>query len=164
MNTYLGATLQQPQLTDQMVLHGSASTLLGGAANCIEEDGLFHQAPHPVEDPLTAAEYLSPTQEEYFLNLFWNSYHTSLFPILNEAEFMDHYQSLWTASGNSTRKPSALVDIVIALCMQYGVSKLPTQRQKPIIAGDASVAGRWYFRRCQMLAAYQLENPTISTV
>lgn len=48
--------------------------------------------------------------------------------------------------------------------MQYGVSRLTIEQQKPIADGDASVAGRWYFQRSQMLVAYQLESPTISTV
>ncbi|KAJ5915969.1 hypothetical protein N7454_010876 [Penicillium verhagenii] len=162
MNSYLGVILQQTQMSNQMVLHGSASTLLNGTTeNNLEDD--LHQAALSAEDPFTAGQFLSPTQEEYFLDFFWKSYHTCLFPIINEAEFMDHYRSLWAESGDK-RRPAALVDIVIALCMQHGVSQLSPQQQKSVIGGDPSVAGRWYFRRCQQLVTYQLESPTISTV
>lgn len=86
-------------------------------------------------------EFLSLTQEEYFFVLFWQAYHTSLFPILDETEFKKHYRSLWTSE--NIRKPSALVDIVIALCMQYGVSMMPATSQKGIVDNsDATIAGR----------------------
>ncbi|KAJ5893347.1 hypothetical protein N7495_005038 [Penicillium taxi] len=162
MNRYLSATLQQTQSTDQMALHGSAITLLGAGASETTVD-IDHQAAISANNSLTAGKFLSPTQEEYFLDLFWSSYHTCLFPIINEAEFMAHYRSLWKVPGE-IRRPSALVDIVIAICMQFGVSKLPTDSQQPIADGDACVSGRWYYQRCQMLVGYQLENPTISTV
>ncbi|KAJ5938608.1 hypothetical protein N7466_001742 [Penicillium verhagenii] len=162
MNSYLGVILQQTQMSNQMVLHGSASTLLNGTTENNLEDEL-HQAALSAEDPFTAGQFLSPIQEEYFLDFFWKSYHTCLFPIINEAEFMDHYRSLWAESGDK-RRPAALVDIVIALCMQHGVSQLSPQQQKSLIGGDPSVAGRWYFRRCQQLVTYQLESPTIATV
>lgn len=35
--------------------------------------------------------YLKPVQEEYFLSLFWESYHTSLFAVLDETQFKQHY-------------------------------------------------------------------------
>jgi hypothetical protein len=163
MNSYIDLTLHQTQsgLTNEMVLHGSANTLLGNKTDHNTENS--HQQTVLSGDYLAAGEFLSPTQEEYFLELFWKTYHTSLFPVINETEFTDSYCSLWNDSGDS-RKPSALVDIVIALSMQYGVSRLATEQQKPIADGDASVAGRWYFQRSQMLVAYQLESPTISTV
>ncbi|KAJ5711410.1 hypothetical protein N7488_005566 [Penicillium malachiteum] len=163
MNNYLGAILQQTQMSNQMVLHGTASTLLNGTMDGNQEENSAQQAALSAEDPFTAGEFLSSTQEEYFLDLFWKSYHTCLFPIVNEAEFMAHYQSLWAASEHK-RKPCALVDIMVAICMQYGVSQLDHQQQKSIIDGDPSVAGRWYFRRCQQIVMYQLESPTISTV
>ncbi|KAJ5635070.1 uncharacterized protein N7484_008383 [Penicillium longicatenatum] len=164
MNSYLGGILQQTQMSNQMVLHGTASTLLNGTTeNSPEDEDDSHQAALSAEDPFTAGHFLSPIQEEYFLDFFWKSYHTCLFPIINEAEFMNHYRSLWADSGDK-RRPAALVDVVIALCMQHGVSQLSPEQQKSIIRGDPSVAGRWYFRRCQQLVTYQLESPTVSTV
>ncbi|KAJ5637096.1 Transcription factorfungi [Penicillium lividum] len=162
MNSYLGAILQQTQMSNQMVLHGTASTLLNGATEHSPEDDSQEDALSS-GDLFTAGHFLSPIQEEYFLDFFWKSYHTCLFPIINEAEFMDHYRALWAESGDK-RRPDALADIVIALCMQHGVSHLSPDQQKSIIGGDPSVAGRWYFRRCQQLVTYQLESPTVSTV
>jgi hypothetical protein len=49
---------------------------------------------NPNSDVSHAAR-LSSTQEEYFLDLFWQTYHV-VYPVLNEAEFKDHYQSLWS--------------------------------------------------------------------
>lgn len=118
----------------------------------------------PPEGTISTEHILNLTQEEYFLSLYWQSYHTALFPILDETEFKEHYRSLWTA--NSTeRKPSALVDIVLAMCMQYGVSSLPLTKQGSITDNiDATIAGRWYYRRSQTLLSYELESPTIRTL
>ncbi|KAJ5519887.1 hypothetical protein N7463_000340 [Penicillium fimorum] len=111
-----------------------------------------------------AGVYLSPIQEEYFINFFWHTYHTSLFPILDETQFKKHYQSLWV-SGGKERKPSALVDVIIAMCMQYGISALPSDTQGFLVEGkDALVAGRWHFWRGQTLLTYELESPYLSTL
>jgi hypothetical protein len=108
--------------------------------------------------------YLSPLQEEYFLNYFWQGYHVSLCPILDEAQFKQHYQSLLVAGGKE-RKPSALVDIVVAACMQYHISTLPLASQGVLVEGkDALVAGRWHYWRGQTLLTYELESPSISTL
>ncbi|KAL2861975.1 hypothetical protein BJX68DRAFT_14061 [Aspergillus pseudodeflectus] len=108
--------------------------------------------------------YLSPLQEEYFLNYFWQAYHASLCPILDEAQFKQHYQSLLVAGGKE-RKPSALVDIVVAACMQYHISTLPLGSQGVLVEGkDALVAGRWHYWRGQTLLTYELESPSISTL
>ncbi|KAL3490202.1 fungal-specific transcription factor domain-containing protein [Aspergillus germanicus] len=108
--------------------------------------------------------YLSPLQEEYFLNYFWQGYHVSLCPILDEAQFKQHYQSLLVAGGKE-RKPSALVDIVVAACMQYHISTLPLGSQGVLVEGkDALVAGRWHYWRGQTLLTYELESPSISTL
>ncbi|KAL4755941.1 Zn(II)2Cys6 transcription factor [Aspergillus foveolatus] len=108
--------------------------------------------------------YLSLLQEEYFLNYFWQTYHVSLCPILDEAQFKQHYQSLLIAGGKE-RKPSALVDIVVAACMQYHISTLPLGSQGVLVEGkDALVAGRWHYWRGQTLLTYELESPSISTL
>jgi hypothetical protein len=112
----------------------------------------------------TTGIYLSPIQEEYFINLFWQTYHTALFPILDETKFKDYYQSLWV-TGNKERNPSALVDIIVAMCMQYGISALPSEAQGILVEGkDALVAGRWHYWRGQTLLAYELESPSLSTL
>ncbi|XXH04490.1 hypothetical protein Hte_010906 [Hypoxylon texense] len=120
----------------------------------------------PSDGPIEAKEYLTPTQEEYFLDFYWQSYHTTLL-VINEDDFKQHYKSLWAGSRRN-RKPSALVDIVIALCMQYGVARARSNstslKAADIDAGDAALAGRWYYCRCQTILAYELESPTISTL
>ncbi|KAJ3510771.1 hypothetical protein NM208_g15495 [Fusarium decemcellulare] len=107
---------------------------------------------------------MSRTQEEYFLNLFWESHHANL-PIIQEDEFRKLYDSLWT-SVRSYRKPSALVDIVLAISMQYGCAFLlrSSPNSEKHCHDDPSIAGRWYYRRCQTLLASELESPSITTL
>ncbi|KAK4152333.1 fungal-specific transcription factor domain-containing protein [Chaetomidium leptoderma] len=167
INNFLDGMLQQPHSADHMLLDSSSRRLDEPTATPEEPEPTHHHPVDPTEDAATkAAYYLSPTQEEYFLDLFWQSYHTSLFPILDEAAFKEHYRSLWTASGN-TRKPSALVDIVVAMCMQYGMSMLPAVKQQQVLVdnnNDAAIAGRWHYRRSQALLARELESPTVPTL
>ncbi|EEA18743.1 conserved hypothetical protein [Talaromyces marneffei ATCC 18224] len=112
----------------------------------------------------TQGVYLNLIQEEYFINFFWQTHHTSLFPIIDEANFKKHYQSLWV-TGGTERRPSALVDIVIAMCMQYYLSTLPSESQGILVEGkDAMVAGRWHYWRGQTLLTHELESPSISTL
>ena len=117
MNTYLTSVFQQPHRDEDVQLDSVAKSLPTPDYD------------HPVnsEDSSTQGtskatagfrECLVPTQEEYFLNLFWQSYHSSLL-VLNEIEFKEHWRSLFATPG-MPRKPSALVDIVIAISMQYG--------------------------------------------
>ncbi|KAH8431432.1 fungal specific transcription factor domain-containing protein [Aspergillus melleus] len=115
------------------------------------------------EDP--TGDYLTEIQEDYFLGLYWHSYHCT-YQILDEAEFRQHYRSLWTGSG--PRKPSALVDIVLALCMQYGVSFLSRSEtdgfKTDVDSTDATIAGRALYRRSQALLKNELESPSIFTL
>jgi hypothetical protein len=115
-------------------------------------------------DVPTEGVYLSLIQEEYFINLFWQSYHTSLFPIVDETQFKKHYQSLLVNSGQD-RKPSALVDVIIAMCMQYATSTMPAETQGLLVDGrDALVAGRWHYWRGQKLLTLELDSPSFSTL
>jgi hypothetical protein len=158
----LSDSLQQ-NLSAATVLPSGASKLLYGPTSPSGEVS-DRRVASSVEETLAAGMYLSATQEEYFISLFWPSYHTSLFPIIDEAEFTKHHRSLWTA-GATTRSQSALVDIVIAISMQYGLSMLPATKQGVFMDNnDATIAGRWHFRRCQALLAYELESPTITTL
>ncbi|CBF82261.1 hypothetical protein AN9236.2 [Aspergillus nidulans FGSC A4] len=118
----------------------------------------------PSSGPSSNSVYPSLLQEEYFWNYFWQTYHVSLCPILDDAQFKQHYQSLLIADGKG-RKPSALVDIVVAACMQYHISTLPLGSQSGLVEGkDASVAGRWHYWRGQTLLTYELESLSISTL
>jgi hypothetical protein len=165
LNTCLDLALQQRQPANRM-LPDSASKLLDGPTTVPAGE----RGPRPgagVADVLNVDKYLSPTQEEYFLGLFWQSYHTA-YPILDEVEFKEHYSSLWTPS-EKARRPSALVDIVIALCMQFGMALLPNARREISAASraivdknDATISGRWHYERCQSLMATDLESPTLA--
>lgn len=112
---------------------------------------------------------LSRAQEESFLALFWQSYHCMI-PILPEADFKEHYDSVWTAQAPSAgRKASPLVDIILALCMQYGMTFVsPNHSQQTLMAelnsDDSTIAGRAFYYRCQTLLSTMLETPTIMTL
>ncbi|KAL3461930.1 fungal-specific transcription factor domain-containing protein [Aspergillus heterothallicus] len=166
INKFLTTALKETHSARRMMPE-SASTILDGPAEAMDNDHPGQAT--PPSDPICAVESLSSTQEEYFMNLFWDSYYPS-FPILDEAEFKQHYQSLWIPS-EKERKPSALVDIVLALCMQYGMARQPGGRQAltPGARGnvddsDSTIAGRWHYRRCLALLSSQLESPTLATL
>lgn len=158
---FLSSALQQTVSADSIFPQSAAKLLhKPTAAGIIPSRG----PSRPPDDAMSTGESLSPVQEEYFLSLYWQSYHTALFPILDETEFKEHYRSLWTGTGTG-RQASALVDIILAMCMQYGVSSVPASKQGNFTENsDATVAGRWHYRRCQMLLSNELESPTISTL
>lgn len=167
IDAFLTVALQQSHLADRM-LPDSASSLLDGPTTVAAEEHAG-QLTGPTDDPITTGENLTSTQEEYFLSLFWQSYYTS-YPILDELEFKKYYRSLW-ATPDGQRKPSALADIVIAVCMQYGMARLPSAERglkatsrANVSNTDATIAGRWYYRRCQTLLSAELESPVISTL
>jgi hypothetical protein len=159
----LAFNFQQAHSTQQLLpISASDHHLLDRPAARSNEDPT-RRLTSSAELPTTGV-YLKPTQEEYFIDIFWHTYHTSMFPILDETQFKDHYQSLWVTGGKE-RNPSALVDIVIAMCMQYGISTLPSNAQGTLVEGkDALVAGRWHYWRGQTLLAYELESPSLSTL
>lgn len=148
MNSYLLAVLKQPQ-DDHPVQPTSPKHLAGDA---------------PIADGRMEPEsYLNSIQEDFFLDMFWHSYHPT-YQILDEAEFRDHYKSLWVDSA-TVRAPSAIVDIILALCMQFGLALTPDSRPSGDSGiTDASIAGRWYYRRSQTLLMSELESPSISTL
>ncbi|CAF9938135.1 MAG: hypothetical protein ALECFALPRED_007555 [Alectoria fallacina] len=120
-----------------------------------------------MSEPMSTGEDMSRSQEEHFLNLFWQSYHITI-PILNEKEFREYYNSLWTNAFSpfeAKRKPSALVDSILALCVQYGTTFVINDKANADIEGDnMSFAGRGLHRRSQKLLSSEYEAPTISTL
>ncbi|KAK3934124.1 hypothetical protein QBC46DRAFT_462791 [Diplogelasinospora grovesii] len=133
---FLNSNLLQAHSTDHMLDLNAPGMLLNGPTKTSDQNGTGTRTARS-EDPLTAREYLSLSQEEYFLDL----------------------------TTGSQRAPSALVDIVLAICMQYGVSMLPTKGQQLVMGGgNATLAGNLYYRRCQRLLAYESESPTIATL
>ncbi|KAL4816977.1 fungal-specific transcription factor domain protein [Aspergillus spinulosporus] len=150
MNAYLSAALQQPQDDHTLQPASPKPKHLAGEGFIAGGHG-------------GAETYLDAIQEDFFLDMYWHSYHPT-YQILDEAEFREHYKSLWVDSA-TTRGPSALVDIVLALCMQFGVAVTPDSRSDiDSSIKDASVAGRWYYRRSQTLLMTELETPSISTL
>ncbi|KAI4161547.1 MAG: hypothetical protein L6R39_000037 [Caloplaca ligustica] len=163
MSSYLATALQQPHSHHHMQPNSASRTF---ATPTSPKRGPLDDVGVAVDGP-TAADTLTGTQEDYFLDLFWQSYHCVL-QIIDEVEFKEHYKSLWVAPGKS-RKPSALVDIVLALCMQYGVAFVPRsgaspQTQVDVDGNDATIAGRWLYRRSQTLLSAELESPSIMTL
>ncbi|KAJ4290349.1 hypothetical protein N0V90_010565 [Kalmusia sp. IMI 367209] len=108
---------------------------------------------------------LSRGAEEAYLAVFWKSSNNNI-AILDQASFEAHYQSLWDSS-RALRRSSALVDITLALCMQYqaqlsaSTPSLATTIQMDIIEPDK--AGMWWHRRGQQLLTDDLEEPSIMT-
>ena len=111
-------------------------------------------------------ENLTRHQEEYFINMFWQLYHCTV-PILDHANFKEHYNSLWVhpQSQGLHRKPSALVDIVLALSIQYGMASTDYGQANLEMDGeDSSIGGRWFYHRCQRLLSSERERPSLSTL
>ncbi|KAH6650752.1 fungal-specific transcription factor domain-containing protein [Chaetomium tenue] len=177
METYMTRALQQPS-TGRTLWFNSASKSLPSPTSMPDQeataatgnkDGAQGQGQSPGGTP---GEYLNAAQEEYFLNLFWQSHHCAL-QIVDEATFREHYRSLCLdpPPGNF-RRPSALVDILVALCMQYGVAFLP-QRAPAMASGgesndigpdDGTLAGWWHYQRCRAILESEVERPTLSTL
>ncbi|KKY16975.1 putative fungal specific transcription factor domain-containing protein [Diplodia seriata] len=88
---------------------------------------------------------------------------------LDKAEFQLHYESLWSepSLGVSFRKPSPLVDIVLALCIQYGAFRIggnePAQ-SSPADVEDSRLTGRIYFQRCHALLSEQNATTTAPSI
>ena len=93
-----------------------------------------------------------------------------MIPILTEVDFREHYESVWTAQAPASgRKASPLVDIILALCMQYGMTFVPRNHSQQMFTADfdiqdSTIAGRALYRRCQTLLSTMLETPTLMTL
>ncbi|KAK7450714.1 hypothetical protein Landi51_05030 [Colletotrichum acutatum] len=163
LGVFLSTDVEHAQ-PDHMLLRSTSGSAVPAQSRTTSEDA--SHLLRPLFNGNKPGVYLNPIQEEYFVNLFWQSYHTSLYAIVDEAEFKKEYQALYLDVPHGyTRKPSALVDIVVAMCMQYMASSLPSSHQGNIVEGnDATTAGRWHYRRAQTLLAGEMESPTISTL
>ncbi|KAI1008806.1 hypothetical protein LB504_002030 [Fusarium proliferatum] len=128
------------------------------------DNAMSTRAAHGLTERTLSGKDLSATQEAFFLDLFWDSWHCC-YQLLDEADFKAHYKSLWHEPIGDTRQDSPLVDIVLALCMQFGVTSLPRHSgyKAEINSRDAAVAGRSLYQRCQRLISCDLERPTLET-
>ncbi|KAI6785465.1 putative transcriptional regulatory protein-like protein [Emericellopsis cladophorae] len=162
IGTYLNKALQQPCaagcMQPQEARKNIAMTNPAEAEEAPAEEG----EPHSPGTDGRKNPSMSRMQEEYFLSLFWESYHCFA-PVVDEADFRRHYASLWEPR-RPYRKMSPLVDIVLAVCLQFGYSFMPKATTGSSSSDDATMAGRWYYRRCQSLLTADLESPTLNTV
>ncbi|KAI0449073.1 hypothetical protein F5B21DRAFT_65993 [Xylaria acuta] len=109
------------------------------------------------------------SKERQFLSLFWKGY-PWLHPVLDREEIYRHHDSLWDdvpPGEQQKRLPSALIDILLALSMQYGSTFLlrdssdNTQLGATSKKGNASLAGQSF---CQRSHRLHLESPGESTL
>ncbi|KAJ9131235.1 Cytochrome P450 [Pleurostoma richardsiae] len=104
---------------------------------------------------------LARPQQDSYLDLYWLWYHP-IYPILAEADFREHYESLWTKS-TSIRFPSALVDIMLALCIQFSSSYTSSpDEETPQV--DRSLTGFAYYRSCHSILAATQDRPSLVNV
>ncbi|KAF7560168.1 hypothetical protein G7046_g3974 [Stylonectria norvegica] len=164
---FLGKALQTPFADRSFQPRGANRHMhLGCTPNEGEEAFQDDASVQPTRDINGRTGPLNRAQEEAFLALFWEGYHC-MQPVIDEVEFRRHFTSLWAPDGQS-RKESPLTDIVLAVCLQYGYALI--HKEKPQISNrdalfeDATVAGRWYYRRARALLAADLESPSITTV
>jgi len=111
---------------------------------------------------------LPRTQEECFLNLFFQTYHC-LIPVVCEKDFRILYDSLWPdAHLPQNRRPCPLVDIVLSISIQYGRTFIPPsetqENSDKIDPTDAIFISIWYYRQCKAALHDQWEHPTSETV
>ncbi|KAM7190449.1 transcriptional activator protein acu-15 [Naviculisporaceae sp. PSN 640] len=173
MHSYLAVALRQTHSSQSIQIHVANKPFTN---SCVPSPGSTEpgdvSSPNLSMDPgLSPARSLSATQEQYFLDVFWQNHHCGL-QIVDEASFKEHYRSLWTP-GERFRKPSPLVDIILALSMQQGMPpSLMPQRDRlsaehsshdPVKA-EIELDARWHYQRCQGLLLSELECPTISTL
>ncbi|KUI72846.1 Proline utilization trans-activator [Cytospora mali] len=186
MEDFLTISLQQPRRSKPIWFNSASKSFASPTPERTREFAESFSEPtdhaHHETSNSNQEQYLTITQEEYFLGLFWQSYHCSM-QIVDETAFREHYRSLCDLPGRS-RKPSALVDIIVAICMQYGIAFLvrreDSEQHQPsenehnssghdvrdvvVDINDATIAGRWHYYRCQSLLSAELENPTITTL
>lgn len=159
MTSHLAKFLEHPPA--HHAIHFSPSSNLFTAEDAGGDPSDTACSNKQLEPPgVSSGVYLSAMQEEYFLGFFWQSYHCA-FQILDETGFKELYKSLWT--NRQTRKPSALVDIILALCIQLDAGG--ASRSGPGIDTKRTTrAGRCHYQRCQALIVSELESPMISTL
>ncbi|KAF4457042.1 hypothetical protein F53441_957 [Fusarium austroafricanum] len=99
---------------------------------------------------------LQREQQDALLDLYWQGYHV-IHPVLDEADFRRHYDSLW--NGHVTRQGCPLVDIVVALCIQSGSSYTASDT---VIMPDQP--GYDFYLQSQRTLGHSWESPTLKTV
>jgi hypothetical protein len=150
--------LQPQRIRDSSNLATMPSSILSGLQDS------FTGAETTAKDSLNLAEDLARVEEERLLKVYWNYYH-AMYPILEKATFIAHYESLWTHI-HPTRNPSVLVDVLLAVCMQHDAAETTSSHQKqntPSECSPNSTCGQWFFRRSQYFLQDEIEQPTMMT-
>jgi hypothetical protein len=115
-------------------------------------------------DSLDVTEDLARTEEERILKIYWDNYDV-LYPVLDKENLDAYHQSLWIEA-SASRSPSALIDILLAFCLQHDAiekaSNFATDPDSPKNPTN-STAGRWFFRRSQYFLQDELQEPTVMT-
>ncbi|CAM1512005.1 Fc.00g095180.m01.CDS01 [Cosmosporella sp. VM-42] len=109
-------------------------------------------------DAFPNCDRLQRSQQDYFLDLFWQGYHV-IYPVLDEDAFRRHYESLW--EGASFRRPSPLVDTILALCVQFGSTYMSPS---PDVANNSSQPGREFYWRAHYHLHQEFESPSLVSV
>ncbi|KAL1604935.1 hypothetical protein SLS60_004476 [Paraconiothyrium brasiliense] len=103
---------------------------------------------------------MSRCAEETYLSGFWSDFDIVAL-IINRVEFDRYYDSLWQ-SFRAVRLASALVDVILALCMQRS-AQISSENLEHRGLQNPEVAGSWWHRRSQRLLVDDLEEPSIAT-
>ncbi|RBR22348.1 uncharacterized protein FIESC28_04542 [Fusarium coffeatum] len=103
----------------------------------------------------SSCDRLQREQQDALLDLYWQGYH-AIYPVLDEAAFRQHYESLWH---ENSRRACPMVDIVVALCIQFGSSYTVTDE---LVMPDQP-GYNFYLQAQQSLSAIS-ERPTLMSV
>ncbi|KAF7553321.1 hypothetical protein G7Z17_g3715 [Cylindrodendrum hubeiense] len=114
----------------------------------------------PPWDAIKNSNRLQRQQQDVLLDLFWQGYHAS-HPVLDEASFRKHYNSLWESP--SFRKPCPLVDSVLALCIQFGSTYTSFGDCNESTSNTPSTPGREFYLRAQCYLSQNLECQSLMT-
>lgn len=165
MNACLASILQQPQSEPRPPAQSLNLNL--DLERAIQSERTISEDSQTQSYRQAATDCSSRAAEEAQLAIFWTSNHLAS-PIIDRAAFQTHYDSLWRTEG-PTRKPSALVEILLAISMQYSTAiKRHTSAlrgaKSDSDANDATMSGMKFYRRCQALLVDQIEGPSITTL
>ncbi|EAW11668.1 Zn(II)2Cys6 transcription factor [Aspergillus clavatus NRRL 1] len=162
ITTYLAQAMNQPLVDTKL----EACVARFDARTPAHRPSRSDASPESQTEGTDDTEDLSRSQEEYFLNLLWQSFHC-VYPIISEPDFRRYYESLWSnTSPEGTRKPSPLVDVLLAVCMQYGSTFLVRgdenhEAEDSSHSENANMPGHAFYQRAQRLLQSELEHPSI---
>ncbi|TGZ77320.1 hypothetical protein EX30DRAFT_205487 [Ascodesmis nigricans] len=119
--------------------------------------------------------FLGRAREDHYLSVYWDSYH-ALMPVVIKADVDKLLENLWNeveeeydqyTQAPRNRKPAPLLDIIMALCLQYGTNgaiKSSQRQPEEYRSTNAPVEGWDYYNRCYLQVRTELERPTIVTL